>query len=116
MGKYDLIIQNNASKQTFLYTGMTDTSESHLYHLFDVELDVPRGEYTYALIYNDRDDVEYIFSTPLLDTVIRYGNDDMMVIRLLQPNTGLLRIGEDVEPENVYAKDDNNDTIFYYND
>ncbi len=116
MAKYDIIIQNSASKQTFLLTGNTDTSESHLYHRFEVEIDAPEGEYVYACVRNDRDDVEYEFKTPLLDTIVHAGEDEIL-LRDLQPSTGLLRIGENVAPENVYDKEDkNNNTTFYYYD
>lgn len=118
MNKYDILIQNNASKQTFLLPGVEDTSESHLYHLFDVRIDAPDGEYTYAIIYNERDDVRYEYKTPLPDTVLHYGDDESIVIKYLQPNTGLLRVGASVEPENIYPKEEkNNDTdstFIYY--
>ena len=117
MAKYDVIIQNSASKQTFLLTGNTDTSESHLYHRFEVEIDAPEGEYVYVCVRNDREDVEYEFKTPVLDTVVHVG-DEEMVLRDLQPSTGLLRIGENVDPENVYEEtsEKNNPTTFYYYD
>lgn len=115
MAKYDIILQNNASKQVILLPGVEDTSESHLYHLFEVRIDAPEGEYTYCIVYNERDDVEYEFKTPLLDTVLHYGDDESIVLRLLQPDTGLLRIGTTIEPENIYQDDENNDTTFYYN-
>ena len=112
MAKYDVIIQNSASKQTFLLTGNTDTSESHLYHRFEVEIDAPEGEYTYVCVRNDREDVEYEFKTPVLDTIVHIG-DEELVLRDLQPSTGLLRVGNDITAANTY---DNNKekTIFYY--
>lgn len=115
MAKYDIILQNNASKQVFLLPGVDDKSESHLYHLFEVKIDAPEGEYTYVIVYNERDDVEYEYKTPILDTVLHYGDDESIVLRLLQPDTGLLRIGATIEPENTYIPDENNDTTFYYN-
>lgn len=112
MAKYDIIIQNNASKQTFLLTGNTDTSESHLYHRFEVEIDAPEGEYVYVCVRNDRDDVEYEFKTPLLETIVHVGEDEIL-LRDLQPSTGLLRVGNEIKEANTY---DNNKekTIFYY--
>ena len=59
--------------------------------------------------------MEYEFKTPLLDTILHYGDDESIVLRLLQPDTGLLRIGTTIEPENTYIPDENNDTTFYYN-
>lgn len=110
--KYDLILSNNASREFFLFSGLLDSSENHLYHRFtDLELDIPEGEYTYFLLRNDRDDVEYEFKTPLGDTIIHTGDGDV-VLKYLQAPTGLLRVG-DVKDVNSY---DNNDkqTIFYY--
>lgn len=109
---YDLILQNNASKEFFLYSGLTDTSTSHLYHKFDVDLDVPSGEYTYAVIKNTRDDVEYDFKTPILDTIVK-ADDQEVQLSYLQPCTGLLRVGEEVKQENIYD-DNKKQTIYYY--
>ena len=114
--KYDLLLMNNASRQFHLFRGLPDESTSHLYHKFNVNLnECNDGEHTYAVVYNERDDVEYEFKTPILDTVLHYGDDESIVLRLLQPDTGLLRIGTTIEPENTYIPDENNDTTFYYN-
>lgn len=111
--KYDLIIQNNASKQTFLFSGLTDTSETHLYHKFeDLDLDVPDGEYTYYVLRNERDDVEYDFKTPLGDTIVRADGQEV-ILKSLQPSTGLLRVGSEIKVVNTYDNNKEN-TIFYY--
>ena len=111
--KYDLIIQNNASKETFLYSGQTDTSTSHLYHKFeDLEIDAPEGEYTYYVLHNTRDDVVYDFAVPLGDTIV-HADDKEVLLKDLQPSTGLLRIGDSVKNANTYDNNDKN-TIFYY--
>jgi hypothetical protein len=115
--KYDLILVNNASKQFYLYTGLTDSGDSHLYHKFDIDIDAPDGEYTFVVVYNTRTDVTYNFKVPVLDTIVHVG-DEEIVLRDLQPSTGLLRIGENVDPENVYdeTSEKNNPTTFYYYD
>lgn len=110
--KYDLLLQNNASKEFFVYSGLTDTGGNHLYYRFDKQLDVPDGEYTYAVLTNNRDDVEYDLNIPLLMTVIHTGEGDVL-LRDLQPDTGLLRIG-DGKAVLDYDTDRDNDTIFYY--
>ena len=110
--KYDLLLQNNASKEFFVYSGLTDASGNHLYYRFDTELDVPDGEYTYAVLTNNRDDVEYDLNIPLLMTVIHTGEGDVL-LRDLQPDTGLLQIG-DGKAVLDYDTDRDNDTIFYY--
>lgn len=111
--KYDIILQNNASKEFFLYSGQTDISENHLYHTFDIDLDIPEGEYTYAVLLNNRDDVEYDFKTPLLSTTVST-SQGKLDLRELQPGTGLLRIGKTIEQEAIYDEKNNNE-IFYYN-
>ena len=111
--RFDLILQNNASKEFFLYSGLTDTSDNHLYHKFEeLEMDIPDGEYTYFLLRNDRDDVVYDFKTPLGDTIIHTEDGDE-VLKYFQAPTGLLRVGDEVKDTNTY---DNNDkqTIYYY--
>jgi len=112
--KYDLLIMNNASKEFFVYSGLTDESTNHLYYQFDVELDVPDGEYTYALYRNNRDDVELDLNIPLLNTIIHTGDGDVK-LNDLQPSTGLLQIGPQ-EPHivNEYDKTQDNNLIFYY--
>lgn len=110
--KYTLFLQNNASKAFHFYDGLEDIGNSHLYHHFDLELDLPDGEYTYALVINNRDDCEYEFKTPLLDTIIHTGDGDT-VLRYLQPDTGLLRIGNDIPATNIYDNNEKKD-IYYY--
>lgn len=109
--KYDLILQNNASKEFFLYPGLADTSTSHLYHKLDVELDIPAGEYTYAVLPYEPG-VEYDFKTPVLDTMVILGDEEAK-LGLLQPCTGLLRVGESIKQENIYD-DNKKQTIYYY--
>lgn len=109
----DLIIQNNSDKRIWLLSGLTDTSDTHLYaHFEDVEMpdDAPNGEYFYALIGNDRNDVSYTFKTDLLSTIVTVG-DDNFELRDLSPATGLLRIG-DVVDNAVYQPKDNK--TYYY--
>lgn len=112
--KYDLLLQNNASKEFFVYSGLTDIGENHLFYRFDVELDVPDGEYTYVVLINNRDDVTYDLNIPLLMTMIHTGDGDVL-LRDLQPATGLLQIGEGKPVyENTYDETQDNTTIFYY--
>lgn len=123
---YDIILQNNASKEFFLLQGLEDEARTELYLEFnDVELpdDLPDGEYVYAVLGNKREDVTYVFNTPILDTIVQTEDGDV-VLRDLQPFTGLLRVGLIVE-KNVYdedesnaypyddGRDENNDTIYY---
>lgn len=116
--KYDVVLQNNASKEFFLLSGLEDVSLNHLYAEFDeVDIDAPEGEYTYAMI-GAVEDAEWELKTPLLSSILHY-NDKDVVLKDLHPAIGLLRIGH-ITQENTYdtaysggtAPADN--TIFYY--
>ena len=110
---FDLIIQNNASREFFLYQGLENVSATELYIEFDdVDIDAPDGEYTYALICNDNSGVTYTFRTPILDTIVAV-NGENIILRQLSPYTGLLRVGT---PESTDVYDDENNTTYYYDD
>ena len=118
---YDILIQNNSSKEIFLLSGQTPSEETGYYLVFknlDLSPEIKGGEYTYAIIKNDRDDVEYTFETVLLQTIISIKDTDLkFTLEQLNPFTGLLRIetGEP-QPEPIFTKDDtqNNNTVYYY--
>ena len=87
---------------------------------FELEMEADEGEYTYALLRNDRNDVTYDFRIPILDSIIHTEEGDV-VLRDLQPPTGLLRMGDTIEEANIYDNTaysghttDENNTIFYY--
>lgn len=111
--KYDLILLNNASREFFLFSGLLDSSENHLYHRFtDLDFgDLKDGEYTYCLLRNERDDVTYDFKVPILDTTVKTGDGDI-ILKYLQPSTGLLRIGE-VKTNNIYNNDAKKNLYYY---
>ena len=113
--KYDLLLQNNASKEFFIYSGLTDTGDNHLYYKFNIDLSsLKSAEYTYVVLINNRDDVEYVMNTPILDTILHTGEGDV-ILRDLQPSTGLLQIGDGAPVyENIYDETKDNDLIFYY--
>lgn len=112
--KYDLILQNNGSKEFFIYSGLTDTSTNHLYYRFDLELEVPDGEYTFVVQANNRNDVNYELRIPVLTSILHTGDGDVM-LGDLQPDTGLLIIGDKVGvQENTYDDSETNNLIFYY--
>lgn len=117
--KYTLLLQNNASKEFLLYSGLTNISTNRLYVQFEEDLtDLPAGEYTYATFINNRDDVVYEYKTPLLHTILHTGDGDV-VLGALHPSIGLLKIGEPGKGVNIYQSttpEENNDnnTIFYY--
>lgn len=109
---YDMLIQNNASKEFFLFSGLTNNSTNHLYYEFEIEMDVPEAEYTYAVYLNTRDDVEIEYKHPLLSSILHTVAGDI-VLRDLHPSTGLLRVGK---PGIINEYDGGNETntVFYY--
>lgn len=116
--KMDLILQNNASKEFFIYSGLTNISTNPLYTEFDIELDVPEGEYTYATTINNRTDVSYELKTPLLKTILHTEDGDALLADL-HPQTGLLQIGEYGKPINIYEEetpDNNNENNIWFYD
>lgn len=111
---YDIIFQNNSSREIFLLQGLEDKSDSNRYLQFE-DVQFPSGmndgEYSYYCLFNGRDDVIYEFNSTVLKSVLHTDEGDI-VLGDLRPFIGLLRVG-DVEEKNVYKKDEKN-KIFYY--
>ena len=118
---YDIFLQNNASKEIWLISGVTADVETEYYRVFDnfeMPEGVTSGEYTYAVIKNDRNDVTYTLNAVLLDsTAFVEEVGQLYTLEQLSPITGLLRaiMGED-GPAPVFPTEDtaNNNTIYYY--
>lgn len=121
--KFDIILQNNASKEVFLIKKQENSSEVVDYLLFK-DVDLPAGmkpgEYTYAVIYNGREDVYYNFKNDLLETILTTQDGDVKLDKL-NPLLGLLTIKgegsklmfyEQREETEYYSQ---NLTIYYYN-
>ena len=119
---FDIIFVNNASKKVKILQKQENVSEDKDYLLFEnVELDLPDGEYTYAAIYNARDDVRYDVKNDLLETVV-LTDEGNVPLKVLRPLTGLLMVKNEnkktlfynpKKEDGVYAQ---NLTIFYYNE
>lgn len=111
---YDILIQNNTSREVFIIKGLENASNDELYLQFD-GVDMPEGvkdgEYTYAVIRNDRDDVVYEPNTVLLETLIKTDEGNIR-LRYLSPIVGLLRVGK-IEEKNVYDTNNKNKTYYY---
>lgn len=118
---YDIFLQNNASKEIWLISGVTADVETEYYRVFDnfeMPEGVTSGEYTYAVIKNDRNDVTYTLNAVLLDsTAFVEEVGQSYTLEQLSPIMGLLRaiMGED-GPAPVFPTEDtaNNNTIYYY--
>ena len=110
-GKYDLILFNNATKNTYIYKGIPDIGNGMYYELADFDAgDIPYGEYSYALIFNALSGVEYTAKDSLLGTEVTY-NGVTYKLEELTPEVGLLKYVNDDEEEPVYR---DKDTEFYY--
>ena len=119
---FDIIFVNNASKKVKILQKQENVSEDKDYLSFEnVELDLPDGEYTYAAIYNNRDDVRYNVKNDLLETIVMTddGNVPLKVLRTLM---GLLMVKNEEKKTLFYNPTRDNGvytqnlTIFYYNE
>ena len=120
--KFDIIFMNNASKKVKILQKQENVSEDKDYLCFEnVELDLPDGEYTYAVICNERIDVRYDVKNDLLETIVMT-DEGNVPLRVLRPFTGLLMAKNEkkktlfynpTREDGVYTQ---NLTIFYYND
>lgn len=119
---FDIIFVNNASKKIKILQKQENVSEDKDYLCFEnVELDLPDGEYTYAAIYNARDDVRYDVKNDLLETIV-LTDEGNVPLKVLRPLMGLLMVKNEnkktlfynpKKEDGVYAQ---NLTIFYYNE
>ena len=120
--KFDIIFVNNASKKVKILQRQENVSEDQECLRFEnVKLDLPDGEYTYAVICNVRDDVRYDVKNDLLETIVST-NDGNVPLKVLRPLTGLLMAKNEnkktlfynpIRRDGVYTQ---NLTIFYYNE
>ena len=120
--KFDIIFMNNASKKVKILQKQENVSEDKDYLCFEnVALDLPDGEYTYAVICNERIDVRYDVKNDLLETVVMT-DEGNVPLRVLRPFTGLLMVKNEGKKTLFYnpKKEDGvytqNLTIFYYNE
>lgn len=110
-GIYDLVLFNNATKNTYFYKGIPDIGNGMYYELADFDAgDIPYGEYSYALIYDALTGVEYTAKDSILDTEVSY-NGTTYRLEELTPEVGLLKYVSDEGEEPVYR---DRDTEFYY--
>lgn len=109
---FDLILQNNASKQVFLISGIYDAEETvlaYIFYNFQMPEKAPEGEYTGLLFRNGRSDVQYEFKDVILDSVAHTLEGDVE-LRYLRPEIFILKYGE-IKPN--YISQDKNKTYAY---
>lgn len=115
MALYDIILQNNGSKENFIISGVQSTSTSNLYIDFeDFEMPdgVKEGEYTYAVLQNILSGVSYELKNGLIDSKVHYSGDTYD-LRDLNPLMGLLRVGK-IEEKNTYPQPKDKNKNYYY--
>lgn len=120
--KFDIIFMNNASKKVKILQKQENVSDGKDCLRFEnVELYLPDGEYTYAVICNERIDVRYDVKNDLLETIVMT-DEGNVPLRVLRPFTGLLMVENKNKKtlfynptieDGVYTQNLN---IFYYND
>lgn len=114
---FDIILQSNASREVFVLRNLDNVSQTNRYLEF-IDVTLPDGaedgEYTYAVIFNDRDDVAYEPNAVLLKTIVKTSEGDYY-LGDLKPITGILKVGKP-QPLNTYNtdKEKDNKTIYYY--
>lgn len=119
---FDIIFVNNASKKVKILQKQENVSEDKDYLSFEnVELDLPDGEYTYAAIYNSRNDVRYNVKNDLLETIVMT-DEGNVPLKVLRPLMGLLMVKNEEKKTLFYNPTRENGvytqnlTIFYYNE
>lgn len=119
---FDIIFVNNASKKVKILQKQENVSEDKDYLSFEnVELGLPDGEYTYAAIFNSRDDVRYDVKNDLLETIV-LTDEGNVPLKVLRPLMGLLMVKNEEKKTLFYNPTRDNGvytqnlTIFYYNE
>ena len=109
--KYTLLLQNNASKQEYLFTGLVDVSPSTLAYVFeDFSFDGQPGEYLGLLFQDSRSDSVYTLKDDLLKTTVETAEGTVEVNRL-RPEIFLMKYGTE-HVEVTYLE--KNDNYYYY--
>lgn len=112
--KYDIILQNCATKQEYIVEKLENSSKNGLYLQFDgfsMPEGAPDGEYRYYLIANQRDDVEYELIDDILKSKVKVGDDFECKLWQLNPIMGLMKYGEEIKINNYRVR--NVDYIYY---
>ena len=109
-------MQNRASKQEYLLTGLTNASQNILAYVFE-DFEMPPGaeygEYTGLLFIDNRTDSVYDLKDDVLSSTVSTA-EGTVEVRHLRPEVFLLKyasVGGD-EPATVYVEKDTN--YYYY--
>lgn len=99
---YVIVCQNTATRAEYVIQDLVNVSPSPLYYEFKrfrMPAGAPAGEYRCALIWDGRDDTNYVPADDLLDTVIET-DEGSIQLKYLRPEVFLLRYG-DVEDSGI---------------
>lgn len=111
--KYDILIQNNGTKQKFFFQSLTAYTVNNLYVEFvDFEMpdDVPFGEYLYYLIpYEDNLVPQYKEKDVLKDTIVILGDIEYK-INDINHSSGLLKYHDSESP--AIERDTNKQVVY----
>lgn len=111
MRNFDLILWNNSTKACYLYPKNRDMGSAGYYIFENLDFSsLPSGEYTYAIVHNDRNDVVYEESEIPLNTLIKTSEGNVR-LRDLAIETGLLKIKGDNKEKTSYR---NREVSFKY--
>ncbi len=92
-----LVLQNNASRQVYAFTGIVDSSVSPIYRRFEIPepATVPAGEYTYYVTrWNEQyGESDFIADAQPLESMVRVENDQYVKLATLRPEMGIVKIG-----------------------
>lgn len=103
MAHFDLIFWNNSTKIAYLFPKKVDLGNDAYYNFRYLDFsDMPSGEYTYAIVRNEREDVEYVESEIPANTLIKT-EDGEVHLRDLAYETGIMKLkGENAETQPSY--------------
>ncbi len=92
-----LVLQNNASRQVYAFTGIVDSSVSPIYRRFEVpeHPSLPAGEYTYYVTrWNEQyGESDFIADAQPLESLVRVDDDRYVKLETLSPEMGIVKIG-----------------------
>lgn len=108
---FTLILKNNTSNEVKVYNNLSGKMTLTKVSFDKIIIDEPDGEYEYLLFLNYRDDVDYIFYSKLLDSVVKIKNT-YIPIKNLRPLIGMLKIVNNKIENSIYEDSYN---LFFYN-
>lgn len=92
-----LVLQNNASRKVYAFTGIVDSSVSPIYRRFEIpdNESLEDGEYTYYVTrWNEKyGEDDFIPDAQPLESLVRVDSDQYVKLGTLRPEMGIVKIG-----------------------